>query len=140
MIDEEHVKRFATVYAEAALTFLETREAQWLAWDGESHTFDFGSTEMDAPAIPVMLLVDEDWTKVIGEVAAVIDPEAPDFDVDELRDAIVEQIDSEGFGERLLRRFQERLDKIASGNLEEDEDLEEDPEGEEADEDDEAER
>jgi len=116
MVDEEHVARFAAVYAEAALTFLETREAQWIAWDGQSHAFDFGSTEMDAPPIPAILLVDEDWTKVIGEVAAVTDPESPDFDADELRDAIVAQIDSEGFGERLLLGFQERLEKMISGD------------------------
>jgi hypothetical protein len=137
MIDEEHVKRFATVYAEAALTFLETHETQWLAWDGESHTFDFGSTEMEAPPIPVMLLVDEDWTKVIGEVAAGTDPESPDFDPDALRDAIVTQLDGEGFGERLLRRFQERLEKIASGDDDDHED-EEHQEDQEEDADDEA--
>ena len=124
MIDEEHVKRFATIYGEAVLTFLETHEPQWLAWDGQSHTFDFGSTEMDAPPIPVLLVVDEDWTKVIGEVGAPTDPESPDFDPEELRDAIVAQIDGEGFGERLLRHFQERLEKIASGD--EDEEPEED--------------
>ena len=133
MIDEEHVKRFAAVYAEAALTFLETHEAQWLAWDGQSHVFDFGSTEMDAPPIPAILLVDENWTRVIGEVAAVTDLESPDFDADALRDAIVAQIDSEGFGERLLLGFQARLDKMASGN--EDEEQEEN-EGEDADGDD----
>src|ERR1043166_6418635 len=115
MIDEEHVKRFAAVYAEAALTFLETREPQWLAWDGQSHAFDFGSTEMDAPPIPVLLVVDEHWTQLIGEVSAAIDPESPDFDADDLRDAIASQLADEGFGERLLRRFQERLEKIASG-------------------------
>ena len=135
MIDEEHVKRFATVYAEATLTFLETREAQWLAWDGQSHAFDFGSTEMDAPPIPVLLLVDEDWSKVIGEVAAITDPDSPAFDADTLRDAIVAQIDDEGFGERLLRGFQERLEKIARGD--EDQETEADNEHEEEDADDE---
>ena len=125
MIDEEHVKRFAAVYAEAALTFLDTHEAQWLAWDGQSHTFDFGSTEMDTPPIPVLLFVDENWTKVIGEVAAVTDPESPDFDVDELRDAISTQLLDDGFGERLLQKFQERLEKIASGEEDEEEDEEE---------------
>jgi len=130
MVDEEHVTRFAAVYAEAALTFLDTSETQWLAWDGQSHVFDFGSTEMDAPAIPVLLLVDENWTKVIGEVAATTDPESPDFDADELREAIVAQIDGEGFGERLLVGFQERLEKIASGD---DEDLHEENESEDAD-------
>jgi len=130
MIDEEHVKRFAAVYAEAALTFLDTREPQWLAWDGQSHAFDFGSTEMDAPPIPVLLLVDENWTKVIGEVAAATDPESPDFDVDALRAAIVAQIDGEGFGERLLLRFQERLEKIASGDEDEDEEFDGDIESE----------
>jgi hypothetical protein len=77
--------------------------------------FDFGSTEMDTPPIPVMLLVDEHWTQVIGEVAATIDPDSPDFDAEALREAIVAQIDSEGFGERLLLKFQERLEKMASG-------------------------
>ena len=132
MVDEEHVKRFAAVYAEAALTYLDTREVQWLAWDGQSHVFDFGSTEMDAPPIPVILLIDENWTKVIGEVAAAMDPEAPEFDADELRDAIVEQIDGEGFGERLLVRFQERLEQIASGDDEQPEDNEAEEDDEEA--------
>ncbi|HZP12653.1 MAG TPA: hypothetical protein VFB36_09555 [Nevskiaceae bacterium] len=127
MIDEAHIQRFAAVYAEAALTFLETREAQWLAWDGQSHAFDFGSTEMDAPPIPAILLVDEHWTQVIGEVAATTDPESPDFDADALRSAIVAQIESEGFGERLLLGFQERLDKLASGDEDEEDDEDSDP-------------
>jgi len=137
MIDEAHVKRFAAVYAEAVLTFLDTREAQWLAWDGQSHTFDFGSTEMDAPPIPVMLFIDEDWTKVIGEVGEVTDHESPDFDPEALRAAIEAQVADEGFGEKLLRRFQERLDRIQSGEeeeLEEDEDVVEKPDATDEDE------
>lgn len=134
MIDEEHVKRFAAVYAEAALTFLDTRETQWLAWDGHSHAFDFGSTEMDAPPLPALLFVDEDWTKVIGDVAASTDPESPEFDAEALREAIVAQIADEGFGERLLRGFQERLERIASGEEDEDGDQDE-PENQDQEED-----
>jgi hypothetical protein len=130
MIDDSHIKKFAAVYAEAVLTFLDSREEQWLTWDGHSHAFDFGSIEMDTPPVPVMLFVDSDWLKVVGDVGEITDPESPDFDADSLRSAIEAQIADEGFGERLLRTFQERLDKLESG-IEDDED--EEPEEDEAD-------
>ena len=127
MVDDSHIRKFAAVYAEAVLTFLDSHEAQWLTWDGQSHNFDFGSTEMDVPQKSVMLFVDADWTKVVGEVGEVTDPESPDFDSSALRDAIEAQIADEGFGERLLRIFQERVAKLESGEEdEEDEDRDED--------------
>ena len=121
MIDDSHIKKFAAVYAEAVLTFLDTREEQWLIWDGRSLNFDFGSIDLDPPPVPVMLFVDADWTKVLGDTGEIDDPEAPDFDADALRSAIETQIADEGFGERLLRTFQERLEKLESGELDEDE-------------------
>jgi hypothetical protein len=131
MLEDSHIQKFAAVYAEAVLTFLDSNEAQWLTWDGHSHRFDFGSTEMDIPQIPVMLFVDADWTKVVGDVGEITDPESPDFDTDALRIAIEAQIADEGFGERLLKGFQERLEKLESG--------EDDEDGEDRDEDDQAE-
>ena len=123
MVEDSHIRKFAAVYAEAVLTFLDSDEAQWLTWDGHSHGFDFGSIEIDPPPIPVMLFVDADWTKVLTEVSEITDPESPDFDADALRNAIEAQIADEGFGERLLKGFQERLEKFESGEGdEEDED------------------
>ena len=128
MIDDNHIRKFAAVYAEAVLTFLDSHEEQWLTWDGHSLAFDFGSIEMEPPAVPVMLIVDHDWTKVLGDVGEITDPESPDFDTDALRNAVEAQIADEGFGERLLRTFQERLDKIQSGEpLDEDEGDEQPP-------------
>ena len=127
MVEDSHVRKFAAVYAEAVLTFLDSNEAQWLTWDGRSHSFDFGSIDMDPPPIPVMLFVDADWTKVLGDVGEIADPDSPDFDADALRNSIEAQIADEGFGERLLKGFQARLDKIESGEGdEEDEDPDED--------------
>jgi hypothetical protein len=109
MIEASHIQKFAAVYAEAVLTFLDSREAQWLTWDGQSHRFDFASVELDPPGVPAMLYVDADWVQVIGDVGEIVDPESPDFDADALRNAIEAQITDEGYGERLLKGFQERL-------------------------------
>ncbi|HUP92968.1 MAG TPA: hypothetical protein VM074_12040 [Solimonas sp.] len=129
MIEQSHIQKFAAVYAEAVLTFLDSGEAQWLAWDGHSHRFDFASVEMDEPQVPVMLFVDAGWTQVLGDIGEVIDPESPHFDIDALRAAIEEQIADEGFGERLLKGFQERLERLASaGEDEEDEEADKAPE------------
>lgn len=120
MIEQSHIDKFAAVYAEAVLTFLDSREAQWVLWDGHSHRFDFASVEMDEPTIPVMLHVDAAWNEVMN-VDEITDPDNPHFDIDALRNAIEKAITDEGFGERLLKGFQERLQKIADGELEEDE-------------------
>lgn len=122
MITEQHVERFSEIYAEAVLTFLDSGDAQWLTWDGLSLDFDFQSVELDPPTNPVMLFVDASWTQVIGDVDAVTDPEADEFEPFALRDAIVAQISGEGYAERLLIGFQERLAK-----LEEDGELDEPP-------------
>jgi hypothetical protein len=135
LIEEAHIKKFGAVYAEAVLTFLDSGEAQWLTWDGHSLAFDFGSIELDPPPVPVMLYVDADWTKVVGEVGESIDPESPDFDADALREAVEAQVADEGFGERLLLRFQERLEKFEAGELDEDEGGADEEEEHEADED-----
>ncbi len=135
MIDDSHIKKFSAVYAEAVLTYLDSREEQWLTWDGQSHNFDFGSVEMDPPGVKVMLFVNDDWTKVLGDVGEITDPESPDFDADALRNAIEAQIADEGFGERLLRVFQERLEKLEAGEIDEDDPDDED-EGEPSEDDD----
>lgn len=119
-IEQSHIDKFAAVYAEAVLTFLDSREAQWLMWDGHSHRFDFASVEMDEPALPVMLHVDAAWNEVMN-VDEITDPDNPHFDIDALRNAIEKTLTDEGFAERLLKGFQERLQKIADGELDEDE-------------------
>ena len=136
MVEDSHIQKFAAVYAEAVLTFLDSNEAQWLTWDGQSHAFDFGSIEIDPPPIPVMLFVDADWTKVLTEVSEITDPESPDFDADALRNAIEAQIADEGFGERLLKGFQERLERFGSGEGDGDDEEEERDRSDEGDEDD----
>lgn len=120
MIEASHIHRFAAVYAEAVLTFLDSGEPQWVSWDGFSHRFDFTSVAMEDPQIPAMLLVDEGWTQVVGEVGEIIDPESPHFDIDALRNAIEAQIMNEGYGERLLKGFQERLERLHSGDEDDD--------------------
>lgn len=130
MIEQSHIDKFAAVYAEAVLTFIDSREAQWVMWDGHSHRFDFASVEMDDPELPVMCHIDAAWNDVIG-VEEIVDPEHQHFDMDALRNAIEKTLTDEGFGERLLKGFQERLQKIADGELDEDEE----PKNSEADED-----
>ena len=134
MVELSHIRKFAAVYAEAVLTFLDSGEAQWLTWDGHSHRFDFASVELDPPEIPAMLFVDASWTLVLGDMGEIVDPEHPDFDPEALRAAIEAQLVDEGFGERLLKGFQERLERLASG----DEDEEDPGEGAPAPEDDDA--
>lgn len=116
-IEQSHIDKFAAVYAEAVLTFIDSREAQWVLWDGHSHRFDFMSVEMDEPTIPVMLHIDAAWNDVI-QVDEIVDPDNANFDLDALRNAIEKTITDEGFGERLLKGFQERLQKIADGEFE----------------------
>ena len=118
MIEQSHIDKFAAVYAEAVLTYLDSQEPQWVTWDGHSHRIDFTSIELDDPDVPAMLLVDEHWPKIVGDVAEIIDPDDPDFDLDALRNAIEAQITEEGYGERLLKGFQERLARLLSGEEE----------------------
>lgn len=120
MIEQSHIEKFAAIYAEAVLTFIDSREAQWVLWDGHSHRFDFMSVEMDEPTLPVMLHVDAAWNEIL-QVDEITDADHAHFDMDTLRNAIETAITDEGFGERLLKGFQERLEKIASGEFDEDE-------------------
>ncbi|HEX4872588.1 MAG TPA: hypothetical protein VFV27_09765 [Nevskiaceae bacterium] len=122
MISERQIERFAAVYAEAVLTFLDAGEAQWLLWDGESEDFDFQSVELDPPQTPVMAFVDASWTQVIGEVDVPADPDHPRYDAEALRAAVMLQLTDEGYAERLLKGFQERLQALREGEPAEAED------------------
>lgn len=128
MIDDRFVQKFAAVYAEAVLTFIDSGEAQWLTWDGTSLNFDFASVELDAPRGPIMTFVDAAWEKVVGDLDAATDPDDPDFDLDALRRAIEFHMTDQGYGERLLKGYQERLARLEAGEDEEDIDEAEDEE------------
>lgn len=121
-VEQSHIDKFAAVYAEAVLTFLDSGEAQWLTWDGHSHRFDFASVEMDEPTMPVMLHVDAAWNMVLN-VDEIVDPDNVNFDMDALRNAIEKALTDEGFGERLLKGFQKRLQRIEDGEIDEDEEV-----------------
>lgn len=132
MIEDRHIRKFAAVYAEAVLTFIETGEAQWLTWDGESLDFDFLSVDLDEkPRNPVMMFVDASWPQVLGDISEITDPDHPDFDAEALRRAVEFHICDEGYGERLLKGFRERLAKIRAGQVEKDDDYGIDGEDEE---------
>ena len=122
MIEHSHIEKFAAVYAEAVLTWLDSREPQALLWDGISHRFDFRSLDMDAPDVPVITVIDEHWERLIGGVDEVMDPESPNFDADALRVEIEHQITEEGFGERILKTFLLRLERMAEAAAEDDND------------------
>lgn len=122
MIESSHIQKFAAVYAEAVLTFLDSGEAQWVTWDGHSHRFDFTSVELDDPEVPAMMFVDASWEQVVGDTGEINDPESPDFDIEALRNAIEHQMTDEGYGERLLKKFQERLARLEEGEDEEEAD------------------
>lgn len=123
VIEPAHLQKFAAVFAEAVLTFLDSGEAQWVLWDGRSHQFDFSSVELDDPQLPAMLFVDASWPQALGDLNEVTDPEDPDFDMDALRNAIETLLLDEGYGERLLKGFQERLARIEAGEIDEDDDF-----------------
>ncbi|HSW13394.1 MAG TPA: hypothetical protein VLI06_11180 [Solimonas sp.] len=126
-IEQSHVEKFAAVCAEAILTFLDSGEPQWVTWDGHSHRFDFLSVELDPPIIPVVLSIEEGWDQ-IGDFGEITDPSHEHFDPEALRDAILQLLTEEGLGERLLKRFLTRLEKLEE---ESDEDEGDAPEPEE---------
>ncbi len=116
------VQKFAAVYAEAVLTFLDSGEEQWVTWDGLSHRFDFMSTELDEPETPALMIVGDDWEKRIGGVDEMTDPESQHYDVDALRSAIEYQLVEEGVGERILKDFVDRLEKAFDADEDEEDD------------------
>ncbi len=124
MAESTILLKLGAVYAEAVLTFLDSGEPQWVTWDGYSHRFDFSSVELDDPLVPALSLVDDNWPRVIGEVAEIIDPESPDFDMDALRNAIEAQVVNEGYGERMIKAYLERLKQLAALASEPDDDSE----------------
>ena len=120
-LEQTQVAKFAAVFAEAVLTFLDSGEAQWLTWDGHSHRFDFASVEMDEPQQLVLLHVDAGWEQLTGEVGEVTDPDHSHFDLEALRNAIEHQLTEEGAGEKILKTFLKRLEQIQDGTLDEEE-------------------
>lgn len=115
LITPSQISKFAAVYAEAVLTFLDSGEAQWVLWDREQDRFDFASIELDQPEVPVLLFVDAAWTRLC-EPDAETDPESRGFDAEELREAIEVQLRDEGLGERILKKYLERLKEIEEGD------------------------
>ncbi|HEY0913778.1 MAG TPA: hypothetical protein VGE22_02805 [Solimonas sp.] len=118
-IEDSHVEKFAAVCAEAILTYLDSQEPQWVTWDGFSHRFDFLSVELDPPIMPVVVSIEEGWDQ-IGDIGEITDPNHEHFDADALRDAIVHLLVEEGVGERILKRFLAKLEKLEE-ELDEDE-------------------
>lgn len=112
-MDDHKIRKFAAVYAEAVLTFLDSGEAQWLLWDGVSNRFDFVSVDMDEPTSLALLAIDANWPKQTGDVVEVIDPEHEHYDAEALRVAIEHQIVEEGYGERILKGILTRIKQVA---------------------------
>lgn len=111
-IEPTQIAKFAAVYAEAVLTYLDSGEVQWVTWDGVSHRFDFVSSELDTPNQLILLTVDEHWEKQIGEVAEITDPAHSQYDPEALREAIEHELTEEGVGERILKDFLRRLAQL----------------------------
>lgn len=112
-IEPTKIQKFAAVFAEAVLTYLDSGEAQWLLWDGVSNRFDFMSVDLDEPPALALLAIDESWPKLTGDVNEIIDPENEHFDIDALRNAIEHQITEEGYGERILKGILTRIKQVA---------------------------
>lgn len=103
-VQHSQVEKFALIYAEAVLTYIDSGDAQWVTWDGD-HRFDFSSVELDPPELPVLLHVDETWHQLIGELGVSSDPESERYDAEALREAIMHELTEEGLGERALKLF-----------------------------------
>jgi hypothetical protein len=112
-IDTQKIGKFAAVFAEAVLTYLDSGEAQWLLWDGVSNRFDFMSVDLDEPPALALLGIDEGWQKLTGDVNEITDPEHEHFDIDALRNAIEHQLIEEGYGERILKGILKRIQQVA---------------------------
>jgi hypothetical protein len=117
---EPTLRKFAAVYAEAVLTFLDSGEAQWVLWDDAADFFDFASVELDQPDLPILLFVDASWQRLC-DVDAVTDPESAQYSASALRAAIETQIADEGLGERILKKYLERRESGDDEDEEEDE-------------------
>lgn len=115
-IEESQVRKFAAVYAEAVLTWIDSQEEQWVTWDGLSHRFDFVSVERDADDASrlIVLTINEHWQRQIGEVDELTDPEHRYFDAEALRNAIEYQLTEEGMGERILKGYLEQLARLTA--------------------------
>jgi hypothetical protein len=122
MIDGHKIGKFAAVYAEAVLTFLDSGEAQWLLWDGVSNRFDFMSVDLDEPPALALLAIDANWQKQTGEIAEITDPAHEHYDVEALRIAIEHAITEEGYGERILKGILTRIKQAAELAAEESDD------------------
>ncbi len=119
-VQHSQVEKFALIYAEAVLTYLDSGDAQWVTWDGD-HQFDFSSVELDPPENPVLLHVDESWHQLIGELDASSDPDADNYDPEALREAIEYELVEQGLGERVLKLYSEQQGKEGDGDEEPDE-------------------
>lgn len=124
-VEQSLVEKFAAVCAEAILTYLDSGEPQWVIWDGHSHRFDFLSVELDPPVTPVVLSIDEGWDQ-IGDFGEITDPAHEHYDADALRNAIEHLLTEEGVGERILKRFLARLEKLEE-EQEDDSDRDDEP-------------
>ncbi len=115
-IEESQVRKFAAVYAEAVLTWLDSSESQWLTWDGHSHRFDFISVERDPDDAGqlIVLTIGEHWQRQLGDLDELTDPEHEHFDADALRNAIEHQLIEEGLGERILKGYLEQVARITA--------------------------
>lgn len=115
-IEETQVRKFAAVYAEAVLTWLDSGEAQWLTWDGHSHRFDFISVERDPDdqGQLIVLTIAELWQRQLGDLDEITDPEHEHFDPDTLRNAIEHQLIEEGLGERILKGYLAQVARITA--------------------------
>lgn len=115
-IEASQVRKFAAVYAEAVLTWLDSSESQWLTWDGHSHRFDFISVERDPDDAGqlIVLTIGENWQRQLGDLDELTDPEHEHFDADALRNAIEHQLIEEGLGERILKGYLEQVARITA--------------------------
>lgn len=115
-IEESQVRKFAAVYAEAVLTWIDSQEEQWVTWDGLSHRFDFISVarDNDDPSQLIVLTVNEHWQRQIGDIDEISDPEHAYFDTEALRNAIEYQLTEEGVAERILKGYLEQLARLTA--------------------------
>lgn len=112
--------QFAAVYAEAAIAWLETETPQAVLWYEDEERWDFRPGDEDIEPSLVAFVLQEGWDGQLSlEHSTDVDDE--DFDSNELRDEIEQQMMDEGIAKAFIENLSEHRERLADGDADDDE-------------------